>query len=286
MSPTHNDLEQNLHDMFGYQADAMMPSTPAWDDTPTTNLIDLDTQRTRRRWVASSTAAIATVAAIAVAVVGLGGRNAHVTTKLPVRSNPAGAPISWKTPQVDLEADNFVITTNGQTFNAQNARVNLNSDPGDLVLHDAASNSSLEIYGMHLATNPSRYNCKKAAGDYIVVPGYPGVFDGSPGTTGLMNQVTVLDAKTCAAPANQSAFKLTWSSSNPKVMTVVESQCMQVNAACKSGELIDVKGVHKGKATIHVVIRDSVTGTVVGQQDFAAHVSGNGGPATAPGRQP
>ena len=156
----HDDLERRLRELFDAQHRATTPSPRAWDEAATITVVDLDTQRVgtrRRRGVAAMAFGGAATIAIGLAVVFvIGGGHSAVKTQPRVGSSgpsssalPAGActdgttpatfacsgSVQWNTPQVHLEGPAFSILTTGttgaQTFTANDASVDVHSDPGD-----------------------------------------------------------------------------------------------------------------------------------------------------------
>jgi hypothetical protein len=182
MSPAHNDTEQDLRELFSHQADAINSTAPAWDDTPTTTLVDLDSERTRRRRRGGILAAVATVAAVVVTVVAIGSRTTRVTTVPAYGPGGAPTPVSWNDGRVHLSAENFAIVADGKTFTAQNADVSISSDPGDakyttleLGWQENGVTMSMNIYFASdghdwWATEIRTYN-GKANGDWIEYTG-------------------------------------------------------------------------------------------------------------------
>jgi hypothetical protein len=131
-APTDEQMEDGLRELFGRQADGIDVTERAFDDAPMAAVAELTAERSRRRRIGGGMAAIATVAAVVMLVVSLGGRDARVSTKPPVQGQPTvTSPVWWKTALVTMTADDLAITVDGKTFTARDANVELNSDPGD-----------------------------------------------------------------------------------------------------------------------------------------------------------
>jgi hypothetical protein len=148
----------------------------------------------------------------------------------------------------------------------------------DLVPSDHTPGASLHLGGLRITTNPQRFDCQGVTSGYTVSTDFAGTFAGSPGMTLGDGHVTVLETKTCAAPADPSRYSITWTSSDPSTMKIGRADCAQLvdPAACERGAYFTVWSGHVGHTTVHATIHDTKTGTIVGTRDFPAVVADNG----------
>jgi hypothetical protein len=148
---------------------------------------------------------------------------------------------------------------------------------GDLDLTDPATGSALHMHGLRIATNPAKLDCTVGSGTFAIVSSFEEpTIEMPPGNSLSGVEVWLVDRTECANAPDQARYTFTWSSANPGIATVepygwCDAYDGRQPRACERGGLPLWSFKKAGQTTFHVVAKDSTTGAVVGERDFAVN---------------
>ncbi|MDQ1455696.1 MAG: hypothetical protein QOH28_1316 [Actinomycetota bacterium] len=136
-----------------------------------------------------------------------------------------------------------------------------------------------------VAQTPESWDCAGGKGRYAIASRLKTVKTQVKTMYGDAGDVRLLDRASCVVVADPTRYTMTWSSANPKIVTVyidchglVDSE----TARCARGEHSGFHAVGVGKTTVHVVAKERGRDAVVGELDIPVTVTPEPPPSMSP----